>query len=646
MPKLYYKDARKNGQREYRNCISHGWYPYLLVLDEFIPAEQTQRAISVGDMQIPVEHIVGTRTAGRSNAFARNFMPLLAEGTEFSGKWEKLCQAHLEEGIRDTIKVYEYMNRFYVEEGNKRVSVLKFFGVDSIMAQVMRVMPERNGAEETEIYYELLDFYRRSKVNFIEFSKKGRYAELQKLLGKSPDGIWEEEERKSFSTAYYYFRKAYEANGGKLLTTTVGDAMLAYMRVYGYQSLKNTGEAEMKKMVTKVWEEITLQQDPKPIAINVEPAGTEQEKKTNLLSKVLGTERKKERVAFLYDKTPETSGWTGGHELGRQYVQRVLGNQVETTPYYRALDGDPEGMIERAIQDGNKIIFTTSPRLLPASLRAAVNHPETTILNCSLNKPHRYIRTYYARIYEAKFIAGALAGSLASNNKVGYICDYPIYGQIAGINAFALGVQLTNPWARVYLEWAARDGVQSAIDHLVAREIRLISSLEFSAEGSMSRRAGLFYHNNGELLNLASPIWQWGVYYEKMLREILNRTSQSQYVESRKALNYYWGMSAGVVDLWCSEELPEGTRKLADLLKGSVRNDMILPFRGLLYGQDGQVHGSDGQTLNLEQIINMDWLLDNVIGSIPSYGELSDEAKETVDQVGVEPSTRDSGSTV
>ena len=75
-------------------------------------------------MQVPAEWIVGTRAASRANAFARNFMPLLAPHTEFGMKWGELCESHVEEGIRDNVKVYEYMNRYYVQEGNKRVSVL------------------------------------------------------------------------------------------------------------------------------------------------------------------------------------------------------------------------------------------------------------------------------------------------------------------------------------------------------------------------------------------------------------------------------------------------------------------------------------------------------------------------------------------
>ena len=54
---------------------------------------------------------------------------------------------------------------------------------------------------------------------------------------------------------------------------------------------------------------------------------------------------------------------------------------------------------------------------------------------------HPSVRTYYGRIYEAKFLVGAIAGALADNNRVGYIANYPIYGMVAGINAFALGAR-------------------------------------------------------------------------------------------------------------------------------------------------------------------------------------------------------------
>ena len=100
--------------------------------------------------QIPLALVVGTKHEGRNNAFARNFMPLLSSSSEFADKWITLCDAHLNEGIREPVKLYEYRNRFYVEEGNKRVSILKYFEADSVDAYVIRIPSARDGSEEAE----------------------------------------------------------------------------------------------------------------------------------------------------------------------------------------------------------------------------------------------------------------------------------------------------------------------------------------------------------------------------------------------------------------------------------------------------------------------------------------------------------------
>ena len=88
------------------------------------------------------------------------------------------------------------------------------------------------------------------------------------------------------------------------------------------------------------------------------------------------------------------------------------------------------------------LVFVTSPSMIMASLKEAIAHPEVKILNCSLNTSHKYIRTYYARMYEAKFLTGLIAGALTDNDKIGYVAGYPVYGVTANINAFALGANL------------------------------------------------------------------------------------------------------------------------------------------------------------------------------------------------------------
>lgn len=632
MPENFYKEALKLGQKEKRHLVSQGRYPYLTVLEDMMSRERINTGVPLGLMNIPTELIVGTKTEGRTNAFAANFMPLLDERTEFCAKWQSLCKAHLEEGIREPVKAYEYMNRYYVEEGNKRVSVLKFFGAVSIPAKVIRILPPKIDAPEIRLYYEFLDFYKCSKINYIEFSKEGSYRMLLKLLGKESDAGWTEEECSIFRANYYYFAQLFESMGGKNLKCTPADAFLSYINIYGYELFKEKDGAQIKEEIQKIWQEFELLQEEEAIDIKLVP---EEGRKKSIFDFVFGEEKSTAKVAFIYDKTPATSGWNYGHELGRLYLEKQYESRIKTTAYENAMLRDPQQVIEQAIEDGNDVIFTTSPKLFNASLAAAVAHQDKMILNCSLNKSHRYIRTYYARMYEVKFLIGVIAGIMAGENDVGFICDYPIVGQIAGINAFAQGVKMVNPKAKVYLEWSSLQGLYVAVARLRKRAISIISAKDLGSPDSLEGNAfGLFCLDRNGHTNLAMPLWHWGVYYEKLIQSILNRSFQQQYETSNKALNYYWGMSAGVIELICSKNVPQSVQKLTNLLTESICSGLFSPFAGPMSTQSGKIIDPEGEGLSLEQIINMDWLLDNVVGYIPKPEQLNEEAKETVESAG------------
>ena len=633
---IYYKEALKLGQKEVRSRTAKEKNPYLPVLDEIVPPEKALTGIHLGVVQIPVWFIVGTKTGGRVSAFAANFMPVLDEGTEFADKWEALYRSHISEGIRDPIKVFEYLNRYYVQEGNKRVSVLKFCGAYSVTAEVIRVLPERTNDEKIQLYYEFLEFNRYSKINFIEFTKRGSYQKLMRMMGKSYGEWWTIEEQRRFSSAYYFFEKAYKENGGDKLKITIGDAMLNYIKIYGYPELQNAGDAEIRMNLKKMWEDIALIEENETIELKTTPP-EEKELKPSVLSMILPIAKpSKLKAAFVYDVPPDKSGWVSDHERGRQYAQTVLGDQAATSVYIVEDEHKQYELLEKAVADGNKILFTTSPRMLQASLRAAINYPDIVVMNCSLNISHRYLRTYYTRMYEVKFILGVLAGSLTQSGRLGYVCDYPIYGQIAGINAFALGAQMANPRTKVYLEWSSVKGAGEAALALSRRHIHLISSQDTARFTEDTRQSfGLSHVSHDKTDLLAVPVWKWGVYYEKMMRGVLDKTIKSEYVNTARALNYYWGMSAGVVDIEYAPALPPSSRRYADFFRSSLISGAGKPFLTPFVTQNGDVIGSRQHELSLEQIIRMDYLAENVIGSIPSYDELNPVGKKTVDMVGV-----------
>ena len=55
-------------------------------------------------------------------------------------------------------------------------------------------------------------------------------------------------------------------------------------------------------------------------------------------------------AAFIHDKNSNESGWTYGHELGRQHVEKVFNGKIKTEVYEYAMDA-PEDVIEHAIME-------------------------------------------------------------------------------------------------------------------------------------------------------------------------------------------------------------------------------------------------------------------------------------------------------
>jgi hypothetical protein len=254
-----YQKALTMGQREFRTCQSLGQSPYPQVLDETLAGVDVQSEVALGLVNIPIDQIIGTRSAGRTQALSRSFFPLMDSDTEFAAKWVSLCDSHLEEGIRDPIKAYEYMHNFYVVEGHKRVSVMRYFGAVTIPGVVKRVVPVLTDHRSTRIYYEFMDFYQLTGINYLWFHKTGRFALLQALVGKAPGEGWSREERLDFFSFYLRFSQAFAARAQRRHPNLpVGDAMLAAIDFYGYPQLKDCLTPDLTRKLQQIRETLAV----------------------------------------------------------------------------------------------------------------------------------------------------------------------------------------------------------------------------------------------------------------------------------------------------------------------------------------------------------------------------------------------------
>lgn len=635
-----YAKAQKMAEKQYRQAVSRGAYPYLPVLEDLLRGGGDDGRVRLGQFEIPISLIAGTASAERTTAFASNFMPLLDYETEFGSKWSELYDSVQERGVSVPIIVYEYMQRFYVVEGNKRVSVSKFNGAVSIEANVTRVLPKKNDSFEQALYAEFLDFYKVSGIYEIEESRLGVFPALMRAAAEaagleSPETPWDDDLRKDMKFLYSVFETYYIAKNGLRLPIKPGDAFAHFLGIYGFAALRQASSLEVRRDIDRVWSEFRVMADPEPTSHILNP--TEGSKRV-ALKKMLPLLNSVLKIAFLYPRDPQSSAWCYNHELGRLYIEDAFGDAIKTVPYV-ALPEQAEETIAAAIAEGCTLIFTTSPAFHAVTMRMAVAHPEVILLNCSMNTAYKQLRTYYLRIYEAKFITGLIAGSMTETDRVGYIADYPVLGTPASVNAFALGVKLVNPRAMVYLGWSTLEG-ENPYALFRAKQVDLISNRDINAPLDSDTDFGLYGIYGDRSFRLAAPVWNWGSLYEDLVHSVLIGAWKNDANDNEtQALNYYWGMSSGAIEVACSSKLPSGTQKLVEMVQERMTKGMFHPFTGVIYAQNGQCIVPKDEMLSADAIIHADWLADNVIGRIPEVRELREPFRLFAAQHGLHPTT-------
>ena len=625
--------ALRQGQKEYKELTAAGKRTNPQVLDEILPDNAVNTVVEVGLVDIPTERITGIKSAGRVPAFTPSFRPLLDQKTEFGVKWINLCAAHLgETGITEPILCYEYLGNFYVQEGNKRVSVLRHFESPRIPGYVRRVMPEKSEEPRIRAYYEFLEFYKVTKLYTVQFRRPGDYGKLLSFLGKKPTEIWTEDERRTFNSYYHYFLDAYQAVKTGVEDMLPEEALLLWLKLYPYQDLGKLTGTELKKSVTALWEDMvsTSKEDALHLQTKVE------EEKGSLVTRIISSLDVLD-VAFVHQLKPSTSAWVLGHEEGKNHLEAVFGDKIQVRSYYDAnTPAAAEEKIEQAVADGAQVVFTTAPPLSKATLKAAVKYPKVRFLNCSVDQPYSSIRTYYGRMYEAKFITGAIAGAMAANDRIGYVAGYPIFGVPASINAFALGALMTNPRAQIELRWSCVKGTPQA--DFFADGIRVISNRDAPTGEKMfmdfCNYGTYLMDDRGGLIPLGTPTWVWGKFYEQVIRSILSGGMKREKGDT-KALNYWLGMDSGVIGVNLSDKLPQGVRQMALILEKALEMGAIDPFRRKITAQDGTLKNDGSAAYTPEQLLRMDWLCDNIIGAIPSFDEILPLSQPMVRELGI-----------
>ena len=333
------------------------------------------------------------------------------------------------------------------------------------------------------------------------------------------------------------------------------------------------------------------------------------------------------KVGFVYVGPVGDHGWTYAHDLGRQYLEEVLGSEVKTV----YLENVPDGMeslksIESLAKQGYKIIFTTSFGYMDATEIASKKYPDVYFFHCSGYKYNdKNFTAYFGRMYQPSFLAGIIAGMMTKSNVIGYVEPIPIPEVVRITNAFALGVKLVNPKAKIHIVWthswydpaqekeAAITLIEKGAD-VIAQQTDSAAPVQTAEDmGVLSIGYNSDMSKFGPEYYLGAPVWNWGAYYVKVVKEILNGTFKA---------GFYWGgMEDDIVRIQISENVPENVKRIVEAFEVLMKEGKFDPFKTPIMeirDQDGNVRAKPGKGLNDKELLEMFWLLDNIVGTIPA----------------------------
>ncbi|MBS0444787.1 MAG: BMP family ABC transporter substrate-binding protein [Proteobacteria bacterium] len=331
------------------------------------------------------------------------------------------------------------------------------------------------------------------------------------------------------------------------------------------------------------------------------------------------------KVGFVYVSPIGEAGWTYQHELGRREMVKTLGDQVTTTVVEGVAEGaDSERVMRDLAAQGCGLIFATSFGYLEPALRVGADYPQLRIEQAGGYKTAANVDTYNARYYEARYLAGLVAGKASRSGIAGYVAGFPVPEVVQGINAFALGMREVNPKAVVKVVWLdtwfdpARE--REAALTLINQGADVLANHSGSPAVPQAAQAAfkdrhvrvISYQSDMRAYapdaQLAAITTHWGGYYTRVARSVVAGTWKPQPV--------WGGIADGMVDLSAlAADVPADAKRLVAERRQAIVDGRFRPFHAPLVDNEGKTRLASG-ALDDKAIGTMDWFVRGVAGAV------------------------------
>jgi basic membrane protein A and related proteins len=336
------------------------------------------------------------------------------------------------------------------------------------------------------------------------------------------------------------------------------------------------------------------------------------------------------KVAWIYPGPHNDGGWSQAHDAGRLYVQKMLGDKVQTTYKENVFsNASVPQIVAGLVRDGYKMIFATSFGMLELGVNGQLQakYPNVLFEQATGTQVTKNQSEYFGAAEDTIYLSGMTAGAATKKGVIGYVVPYGIPEVVRHANAFALGAQATHPGVKVKLVWT--NAWFSPPKETAAAKALVSSGADVLGQNVDSPAAGVFAEKNGVPWVgydsdakkfapkewLTASVYNWGPYYLRRVKAAMNGTWKAGF--------YYGSVKDGFTALApYGPKVSAKTKSQIAARRAQIVSGKWHAFCGPIYDQAGKLKIPKGKCLDpntkagIAALYSMQWLVKGVVGSV------------------------------
>ncbi|MBP6896151.1 MAG: BMP family ABC transporter substrate-binding protein [Pseudacidovorax sp.] len=328
-------------------------------------------------------------------------------------------------------------------------------------------------------------------------------------------------------------------------------------------------------------------------------------------------------IAFAYVGPVGDGGWTFAHDNGRKALEKEFGDKIKTTFVESVPESaDAERVFRDFVGQGKKLIFGTTFGYMEPMLKVAGDAKDVKFEHATGYKTAENMRTYDSRTYEGAYMAGIIAGAMTKSNKLGVVGSVPIPEVLRNINSFTLGAQSVNPKVTTNVVWvnewfsppketeAATALINGGADVLFQNtdSPAVLKTAQEKGKRAFGWDSDMTAY--GPKAHLASAVINWGPYYIKATKDVLDGTWTTGQT--------WWGVKEGAIDLVSvADDVPADIKAKVDEVKKGLKDGTFQIWKGPIVGQDGKELIAAGAAADDKFLSGVNFYVKGVEGKVP-----------------------------